>query len=297
MDWQDTLITIYLYTCKHYQKDLWATVERMSNNCKPEFTDQEVITIYLFGIIQKRFNIQDIYTYTQDHLHDWFPKLPGYGAYVQRLNNLADIFPSLIEKIIEDGKSSCLYPLLNVYLLDSMPIIMANAKRSSQAKVAKGFANKGYCSSKKIYYHGIKVHLLGIKRQKTLPFPDFIGISPASDHDLPVFQQIAPYLEGTEVFADKAYWDELFKELMKQEQGTLLHTPFKKDKGQEFLESFQNLFSTAVSRIRQPIESFFNWIHEKTGIQMASKVRSYNGLMVHTFGRLAAAFLILIFNF
>jgi hypothetical protein len=48
--------------------------------------------------------------------------------------------------------------------------------------------------------------------------------------------------------------------------------------------------------MRQPIESLFNWINEKTGIQQASKVRSYRGLLVHAFGRLAAAMLLLAFN-
>lgn len=46
-------------------------------------------------------------------------------------------------------------------------------------------------------------------------------------------------------------------------------------------------------RVRQPIEFLFNWIEQKTGIQQASKVRSYRGLLVHIFGRLAAAFFIL----
>ena len=51
-----------------------------------------------------------------------------------------------------------------------------------------------------------------------------------------------------------------------------------------------------VSRLKQPIESLFSWIDEKTGIQRASKVRSYQGLVVHVFGRLAAAMLILALN-
>ena len=51
--------------------------------------------------------------------------------------------------------------------------------------------------------------------------------------------------------------------------------------------------STAISQIRQPIESLFNWVQEKTGIQIASKVRSYQGLMVHVFGKLAAALFIM----
>jgi hypothetical protein len=48
--------------------------------------------------------------------------------------------------------------------------------------------------------------------------------------------------------------------------------------------------------VRQPIESLFNWIQEKTGIQVTSKVRSYQGLMIHVFGRLAAAMFLLAFH-
>jgi hypothetical protein len=48
--------------------------------------------------------------------------------------------------------------------------------------------------------------------------------------------------------------------------------------------------------VRQPIESLFNWIQEKTNIQAASKVRSYKGLTVHVFGRLAAAMFMMVFN-
>jgi hypothetical protein len=67
-------------------------------------------------------------------------------------------------------------------------------------------------------------------------------------------------------------------------------------KGQPRLSAADRLYSEAVSRIRQPIEALFGWIQEKTGIQTASKVRSERGLMVHVFGRLAAAMLLLAFN-
>jgi hypothetical protein len=78
-------------------------------------------------------------------------------------------------------------------------------------------------------------------------------------------------------------------------------TPIKEVKGMpENLKqrdnAYNDLFSTAVSRIRQPIESLFNWLIEKTDIQRASNVRSTNGLLVNVFGRIAAAFIFLIFN-
>ncbi|MCS3672844.1 hypothetical protein GGP66_000248 [Salinibacter ruber] len=43
-------------------------------------------------------------------------------------------------------------------------------------------------------------------------------------------------------------------------------------------------------------QSLFNWIDEKTGIQDEPKTRSYKGLIVHIFGRVATAMLMLTLN-
>ena len=44
------LISIYLYICDIYDSKLRSECERFSNNNKPDFTDQEVITIYLYAM-------------------------------------------------------------------------------------------------------------------------------------------------------------------------------------------------------------------------------------------------------
>ena len=77
-------------------------------------------------------------------------------------------------------------------------------------------------------------------------------------------------------------------------------TPVKAVKGEcqeiENRDKASNdLYSAAVSQVRQPIESFFNWLIQKTDIQRASKVRSTKGLLVHLFGKIASAFINLIF--
>ena len=64
----------------------------------------------------------------------------------------------------------------------------------------------------------------------------------------------------------------------------------------KFNAADDKLFSTAVSRVRQPVESIFNWLEQKVELQDASKVRSTKALIVHTFGKLAVAFLIVFFN-
>jgi hypothetical protein len=144
--------------------------------------------------MEEQRQIKAIPKHAQRYGRDGFPRLPGYGAYVQRLNRIAACFPSLLE-------------------------------------------------------------------------------------------QVAHALPYEELYADKAY------EYLQRVRGlpcTVL-TPVKQRKGQAHLDAADAWLSRAVSPVRQPAESIFNWIEEKTGIEIASKVRSSQGLLVHVFGRLAAA--------
>lgn len=294
MHWQDLLISVYVSICQYYKTHLWMYGHRLSNNANPDFTDEEVLTLYVFGIIQKRTDIRDIYTYTQDHLKAWFPTLPSYAGYVQRVNRLHAAFPALVEQILDDFPPQGV--LSQVGVIDSMPIVLANGRRSGSAQVASEFANKGYCSSKDMWYYGVKLHILGLKREGRMPKPDYIGLTPGAENDLTALRPILPQLHDFELYGDKIYADQALVETLEKEQNLRLYTPVKKKKGQRDLAFADQLLSTAVSRMRQPIESLFNWIEEKTGIQMASKVRSYNGLIVHVFGRLAAACFLLALN-
>ncbi|GAK54997.1 transposase IS4 family protein [Candidatus Vecturithrix granuli] len=181
------------------------------------------------------------------------------------------------------------------YLLDSMPVMLASEKRRKRAKVASEVANCGYCGSKDVYYYGVNVHLLAIRRAEQLPRPEYLEVTADSNHDLTVLEGLAPFLRQGSLYADKAYSDALVLQILAAQESTI-QTPIKKAKGQERLHWFEQLFSTAVSRVRQPVESFFNWVEEHTGIQCASKVRSLKGLNVHVFGRLTVAMLLLNFN-
>jgi hypothetical protein len=51
----------------------------------------------------------------------------------------------------------------------------------------------------------------------------------------------------------------------------------------------------SVSGVRQPIEAFFNQLNEITNIQRTHKVRSTPGLFIHAIGKIAVAFIYLIF--
>lgn len=292
MDWEIQLISLYIFICKHYPSRLASYCERRAPHVNLQFSDEEALTLYLYGIMEGYHTLKAIHSYARKHLMPWFPHLPGYVAFDQRMNQLHDVFIPLVDLIntkLTDKISS------SVVLTDSMPIVMAQQARRFHAKVAPELAtNNGYCAAKKLHFYGVRLHIVAYRQAGALPLPVCIGLMDAGTHDRKAFEQIVPFFPShiKECFADKAYQVE--DEAIHKEGEITLLTPVKKKKGQENLDAADSLLSTAISRVRQPIESFFNWIQEKTGLQIASKVRSYEGLIVHTFGRLAAALLMLL---
>ena len=292
------LISIYLYICDIYDSKLRSACERFSNNNNPDFTDQEVLTIYLYSMnVEERLKIKQIHEYASDHLRSWFPLLPSYEAFIMRINRLSEAFKNLAEVLLSGYcPQDC---DLSTSLMDSLPIITCSGKRFPS--VAKEITDKGYCSTKSMYYYGLKLHALAFHRPDHLPFPESIVITPASENDLNVHKQNWCNIPNRSFYGDKIYRDtELLKDMASLSNSNVL-TPVKTVKGQSEIttqwgKAANDLYSRAVSRVRQPIESLFNWIIEKTDIQRASKVRSTKGLLVHVFGRIAAAFIFLIFN-
>lgn len=287
------LISIYLQISKLYEIDLQFHCSRFSNNNKPKFTDIEAITIYLFVMKeQKYFEIKQIYNFADDYLSSWFPDLPSYVAFNTRLNNLASVFERLSQIIIASNMpKNCDF---NNSLLDSMPIITCSGKR--KAKVALEITDKSYNSTKNLWYHGVKLHALGFRRPNTIPYPESIIITPASENDLNVFKQAWSNIKNRTFWGDKIYIDNNFFPRLAQTNNSIMYTPVKETKGKaqslkNIDKAYNDLFSSAVSKVREPIESLFSWLIQKTEIQRAFKVRSTKGLIVHIFGRLTAAFI------
>lgn len=270
-------------------------MQRQSNNFRPKFTDEECITIYLWGIAQRRFEQKAIYTYVKNHLSDWFPDLPSYQAFSRRLGALSPAFERLAQIWMEqlDAKEQ----REMAFVVDSCPIILAKQRRSSRAKVAPEICNKTFCSSRNEWYYGVKLHAFAKRNTGSLATPCALILTPAADNDLTAAKQIMedcrPLSNGI-LYADKAYCDEEWKNYLLKEFGIEIRTPRKKKKYDTLCSG--DTFSQFVSGLRQQIEIFFNWMHQKTNIQTASKVRSTKGLYCHAFGRIAAAIWCRLFN-
>jgi hypothetical protein len=293
----DKLIKIYFQVCEKYENELKFSCMRFSNNDEPEFTDQEAMTIYLFCVNQEqRMKIKQIHSFANDYLRSWFPRLPSYSAFDNRLNRLSEAFKQLAGSLLTEYKPSTCSD--DESILDSLPIITCSGKRIG--KVASEITDKGYCSTKSMYYFGLKLHALAFKHPNKLPFPEQLLVTPASENDLTVFKNAWEGIEDRTFYGDKIYHNVDYFNNLTSSKNSIMLTPIKGVKNQSeweknFDRAYNELFSKAVSTIRQPIEAFFNWLIEKTDFQRASKTRSTAGLLVHVFGKISAAFISLIF--
>ena len=293
---ENKLINLYCTICQCNDSRFREELQRLSNNNCPQFTDEELITVYLWGKGQQLLTRKAIYNYTKNHFFAWFPALPSYQAFCRRLNRIAGAFRALSEiwmeaALAKNEDSHC-------YAVDSCPIILAQRSNSTGAKVGKPLCNKCYNATRKEWYHGVKLHAFVMLRPGKLPIPCAFQISPASMCDLWAARQMdldcAPVAHG-KLFADRAYADAAWAASLWENRAIELLTPRKK-KPLDVLCS-GDCFNSSVAAHRQPVESFFNWIQSKSGIQSASFVRSLSGLFFLIFSALAFCALLLLFYY
>lgn len=296
------LIQLYYYFCDYYLSDLRWYCERFSPNHSPnnqKLTDEELLTIYFYcRRYENKHRKSEIYDYACRYLKSWFPQLPAYSNFNARLNQLSSAMNALVALQLDQLQLTENQSIGEISLIDSLPIILCSGKR--HGKVAPELSQKSFCATKNLYYFGVKLHTVAFSRKKKLPLPEFMSITPASENDLRAIHPILPQLVNRAIFADKAYCDKELNEQLLKQVNTFIFTPVKLVKGEtqtvrQFKKAADDLFSTAVSVVRQPIESLFNWFIQKTDIQRASKVRATQGLMNHIFGSIATALLFWIF--
>ena len=96
MTWKEKLIALYCYISEDKRIQQHLATLRMSNHYQPIFTDEEVMTVYVFRIVSGMSKVKPIYDHSRNYLLDWFPQLPGYQAFNYRLNQLSSCFEVLV---------------------------------------------------------------------------------------------------------------------------------------------------------------------------------------------------------
>jgi len=97
------------------------------------------------------------------------------------------------------------------YVIDSFPVEACHNARSYRCKILHGKNFIGYCSSKKKYYYGVKVHMI----TTTSGIPIEIIITPASTADITALKTMEiDVVPGSTLYADKAYTNYELEDLL-----------------------------------------------------------------------------------
>ncbi len=256
-----------MYICDIYESLLKFCCQRFGNNVTSIITGQELLTVYLFsGAFQRYFSIKEMHLFNKEYLLSWFLYLPFYHTLNYQLNIVNQVINEFVKHLITSFKPEDCDNITS--LIDSIPIVACIGKNRI-GNVATEITAKGYCSTKNMYYFGLKIDTLAFRRKEAIPFSEMLILSSTAENDLAVLKtRAADKLTYRNIFADKIYSDFSFWGDKKREIDLEMLTTVKAIKSEEPViiqreKAHGNLFSEAVSKVRQPIEPFFNWLKEK----------------------------------
>jgi hypothetical protein len=170
-----------------------------TEDCRTQMSDAEVITT---ALVAARFfggNHKQACDYLREH--GYMPKMLDPSRFSRRLHRLflplLDLFDYLgmILKSINPNTE---------YLLDSFPVPICDNIRISRARLVHSEDYRGYIASKKRYFYGIRVQLLGTRDGIPVEF----AFLPGEAHDTRGLKALPLNLpDGSSVYADAGYTD------------------------------------------------------------------------------------------
>ena len=110
-----------------------------------------------------------------------------------------------------------------------------------------------------MYYYDLKLILLGFRRSCAIPFPEMIGITAASENDLTAFKMFFDHVLDRVIFADMAFLDEAYFNIMYRKQNVIMLTPVKSVKGDPELIKQREKRLTEICSQRLYLKSVNPW--------------------------------------
>ncbi|MDQ3179771.1 MAG: hypothetical protein M3Q33_04550 [Acidobacteriota bacterium] len=102
-----------------------------NSNRQPTPSVPELMSIYLFGQLNGHFKKRHIYDFINNYWREYFPALPSYQAFSQRLNLLENHFHLLFGCLVAQIKAEARHRS-DDHLIDSMPVMLAQGSKSKR---------------------------------------------------------------------------------------------------------------------------------------------------------------------
>ena len=151
MDQELRLIWLYCWIINAVRSISWSGHLR-SSGPSPELTDEEVLTIELWGGMEGLAGDAAIWRHARDYPRDWFPRLGAAWSFTRRCANL---------HVLKEGiQRRAFRPTVDWNAFDGLPLPVCKLARANRDRRFRGGAAWSYCAAKDEKYHGFKTGAL-----------------------------------------------------------------------------------------------------------------------------------------
>lgn len=169
-------------------------------------SDSEVSTVILIAAMYFGGNIETAISFVRST--GLMPKMLSKSRFNRRMHKIGDL---LADMFFHTGEVIKSLNINQIYSIDSFPVAVCHNIRIPNCRIIKEKEYRGYNASKRIYFHGFKVHVVvtadGIPVEYTF--------TTGNKHDLDGIKQMPLNLPtGSEIMADSAYTDYDLEEML-----------------------------------------------------------------------------------
>lgn len=204
-----------------------------------QMSDAEIMTTAIVAMLyfKGNFCLASRFLYEGNYI----PGMLSKSRFNRRLHAISDLFLTLFLRLGETWKQ------LNensIYVIDSYPIAVCDNYRIRRSKIYQDEGCRGYISSKKRYFYGLRIHIMVTEHGEPVEF--FLAPGAMSDtHALQLYNFDLP--ENSLVIGDKAFNDYTIEDIMKEAGIFLL--PIRKKNSLRPLPAFVSYFQSSIRKV------------------------------------------------
>ena len=215
--------------------------------------NSEVLTVAIYSALYQYSNFRK--TLLLFRFLNIFTYILSESRFNRRLHKIMDKYFIVFNEIVRFFESIPHWEE-EEFAIDTFPIKICENIREKRAKLVKGKEFKGYIASKKEYFYGFKLHILGSNR---LYIKEFALIEGGA-HDLISFDILPMNLKkGSRVYVDRAYCDYDLEDLIVEVEGIEL-MPIRRKNSKRFNYRKQEIakyFRRFIETIGSKLNSYF----------------------------------------
>lgn len=223
----NTITTIYCL-CDDFLK----AINRRPDDPQVWLTTAEVMTIPLVAAAFFGGNVEK----TRRFLHEYgyMKKMISKSHLNRRIHRIDSALWRMLFELLAQAFKQRNDPEFQTYAVDSLPVPVCDNIRIRRCRIypleeedtPKKKTFRGYIASKRRYFYGLRVHLVVTGAGEPVEF----SLAAGSEADITVFKELELDLpEGSIIFADKAYTDYEYEELLEEAGGLYLKAQRKKN--------------------------------------------------------------------